>query len=332
MALSTPISLTSVRDHFGLSGSINLTNLHRGENNVINVQSTYGSDTTGKGSVVTSGSNYSNIGNLGTLTVTNPHVNTVSGNYSYGQQIPAYLVNTTVGGTAYGSHLPFTLYQYGGTPPSLGSANTGIADSGSIDLTDYVGAYRKVTPTAGSITGSYSGTQRFWFSGAPYAYAGWYGGNYEKITGYLGTSDVSNYTQLISVSSNPYSSSSSGSVTCSFTLSHAGVYTLIASVTGNGGTTGSHYINVSGTGVSLKTHSDTATGATVSGNIPLIAGLPTAMHRLFELTHTDTSATITLTCGGTGGNTFAQIRTNTNYLRSVNTSDTTQYTDMMTQS
>ena len=112
MALSTPISLTSVRDHFGLSGSINLTNLHRGENNVINVQSTYGSDTTGKGSVVTSGSNYSNIGNLGTLTVTNPHVNTVSGSYSYGQQIPAYLVNTTVGGTAYGAHLPFTLYQY----------------------------------------------------------------------------------------------------------------------------------------------------------------------------------------------------------------------------
>ena len=54
--------------------------------------------------------------------------------------------------------------------------------------------------------------------------------------------------------------------------------------------------------------------------------------RFFELTHTDTSATLTLTCGGTGGATFAQIRTNTNYLRHVNTNNTTKYNDMMTQS
>ena len=51
--LSLPIALTSVRDFFGLTGNINLTNLHRGESNIINVQSTYGSTTVGKGSVVT---------------------------------------------------------------------------------------------------------------------------------------------------------------------------------------------------------------------------------------------------------------------------------------
>ena len=65
MALSTPISLTSVRDFFGLTGNINLTNLHRGESNIINVASTYGSSTVGLGSSITtpvgsiaSGSNY----------------------------------------------------------------------------------------------------------------------------------------------------------------------------------------------------------------------------------------------------------------------------------
>ena len=38
MALATnvPISLTDVRDFYGLSGSINMTNLHKGENNVAN--------------------------------------------------------------------------------------------------------------------------------------------------------------------------------------------------------------------------------------------------------------------------------------------------------
>ena len=59
MALSTPISLTTVRDFFG-SSSNNLTALHRGENNVINVASTYGSSTAGLGSTMESifGSGY----------------------------------------------------------------------------------------------------------------------------------------------------------------------------------------------------------------------------------------------------------------------------------
>ncbi len=298
MALSTPISLTTVRDFFG-SSSNNLTALHRGENNVINVSGTYGSSTTGLGSTMESifGSGYATSGSIAS-------------------------------GSAYlnaGNNRPHAFYTYGGVCPSLSSANSAIADSGSIDLTDYVGAYRKVNPTAGSISGSYSGTQRYWFSGTPTAYAGFYGGNYAQINGYLGTSDVSNYCQLITVQSNPYSNVA-GTVTCTFTLSHAGIYTVDTSVTGNAGS--GHYFSLSGTGASLKTH----VGVSVSGNITLNAGLPTGYQRFFELTHTDTSATLTLTCGGTGGATFAQIRTNTNYLRHVNTNNTTKYNDMMTQS
>ena len=298
MALSLPISLTTVRDFFG-SSSNNLTALHRGENNVIDVAGTYGSSTTGLGSTMESifGSGYATSGSIAS-------------------------------GSAYlnaGNNRPHAFYTYGGVCPSLSSANSAIADSGSIDLTDYVGAYRKVNPTAGSISGSYSGTQRYWFSGTPTAYAGFYGGNYAQINGYLGTSDVSNYCQLITVQSNPYSNVA-GTVTCTFTLSHAGIYTVDTSVTGNAGS--GHYFSLSGTGASLKTH----VGVSVSGNITLNAGLPTGYQRFFELTHTDTSATLTLTCGGTGGATFAQIRTNTNYLRHVNTNNTTKYNDMMTQS
>ena len=293
MALSTPISLTTVRDFFG-SGSNDLTALHRGENNVIDVAEVYKTSTVGLGSVHSNGS--------GSI---------VSGT--------GYMANS-------GNHTPHTEYQYGGVCPSLSSANETIEDAGSsVSLTDYVGAYRKVNPTAGSISGSYSGTQRYWFSGTPTAYAGFYGGNYAQINGYLGTSNVSNYCQLITVQSNPYSNVA-GTVTCTFTLSHAGIYSVYASVTGNAGS--GHYFSLSGTGASLKTH----VGESVSGNITLNAGLPTAFHRFFELTHTDTSATLTLTCGGTGGATFVQIRTNTNYLRSINTSNTTKYNDMMTQS
>ena len=292
LATSVPISLTDVRDFYGQSGSINMTNLHKGESSIPN-PTTYGSATVGKGSTV----------------------GTPSG--------------SILSGTSYmsaGNNTPHQLYTYGGVVPSLDTeANSSIPTSGSIDLTDYLGGYRIVNPTAGSITGSYTGTQRFWFSGAPYAYAGFYGGNYAQITGYLGTSNVSSYCQIITVQSNPYTNVA-GTVTCTFTLSHAGIYAVEVSVTGNAGS--GHYFSLSGTGASVKTH----VGESVSGNISLNASLPTARARLFELTHTNTSATLTLTCGGTGGATFAQIRTNTNYLRNVNTSDTTVYNDMLTQS
>jgi len=221
---------------------------------------------------------------------------------------------------------PHTLYQYGGVCPSLDTeANTTIPESGSIDLTDYYGGYRIVNPTAGSISGSYTGTQRYWFSGTPTAYAGFYGGNYAQINGYLGTSNVSSYCQLITVQSNPYANVA-GTATCTFTLSHAGIYSVYASVTGNAGS--GHYFSLSGTGASLKTHA----GSSASGNISLGASLPTSFHSMYELTHTNTSSTLTLTCGGTGGATFVQIRNNTNYLRSINTSNTTVYNDMLTAS
>ena len=109
-------------------------------------------------------------------------------------------------------------------------------------------------------------------------------------------------------------------------MSHAGIYSVYASVTGNAGS--GHYFSLSGTGASLKTHA----GSSASGNISLGASLPTSFHSLYELTHTNTSSTLTLTCGGTGGATFVQIRNNTNYLRSINTSNTTVYNDMLTTS
>jgi len=223
---------------------------------------------------------------------------------------------------------PHTLYQYGGVCPSLDTeANTdiGTGSTSAQSMSNYYSGYRIVNPTAGSISGSYTGTQRFWFSGAPYAYAGFYGGNYAQITGYLGTSNVSSYCQLITVQSNPYSNVA-GTVTCTFTLSHAGIYSVYASVTGNAGS--GHYFSLSGTGASVKTHA----GSSASGNISLGASLPTSFHSMYELTHTNTSSTLTLTCGGTGGATFVQIRNNTNYLRSINTSNTTVYNDMLTAS
>ena len=122
-----------------------MTNLHKGESNIPN-PTTYGSATVGKGSTFGSPS------------------------------------GSILSGTSYmsaGNNTPHQLYTYGGVVPSLDTeANSSIPTSGSIDLTDYLGGYRIVNPTAGSITGSYTGTQRFWFSGAPYAYAGFYGGNY----------------------------------------------------------------------------------------------------------------------------------------------------------
>tara|TARA_R100000234_G_scaffold101369_1_gene70409 strand:+ start:253 stop:1173 length:921 start_codon:yes stop_codon:yes gene_type:complete len=306
MALSTPISLTAVRDFFGATGSINLTALHRGENNIIDVADTHGSSTVGKGSTMESvfGSAYAPSGSILT-------------------------------GSAYlnvGNHRPHAFYTKGGVCPSLSTANESIADSGSIDLTDYVGAYRKVNPTAGSISGSTSGSHGRGVAAnggaTPTAYLSWFGGNYADLAANLDVGSTSNYCQIITVQSNQYTSSYSGSVTCSFTLSHAGIYAVAAGVTGDGGTQGSHYFNLSGTGVTVKTH----VGETVSGDITLNAQLPTAFSRLFELHHTNTSSTITLTCGGTGGATQIQIRTNTNYLRHQNTNDTTVYNDMFTQS
>lgn len=305
MALSTPISLTSVRDFFGLTGNINLTNLHRGESNIINVASTYGSSTVGLGSSIT----------------------TPVGSIASGSN---YMVNG-------GNHTPHTFYTYGGVCPSLSTANTGIEDSGSIDLTDYVGAYRKVNPTASYVgtptsQGSHTGTYRGVSSPItnPVAYKSWTGINYEtlhknpNISGF----DVTSYCQLLTVQSNQYDSFSTGSMTCAFTLSHAGIYTINASVTGNGGS--GHYFNISGTGVSIFDHAGVQ--HTAGQNITLNAGLPTGFNRLLELHHTNTSSTITLVCGGTGGSVQIQIRTNTNYLRHQNTTDTTVYNDMFTQS
>ena len=310
MALSTPISLTTVRDFFG-SSSNNLTALHRGENNIINVASTYGSSTTGLGSV-----HYAGDGNP---------IYTGSN----------YLANVS----PYGSHTPHAEYQYGGVCPSLSTANNGIADSGSIDLTDYVGAYRKVNPTASYVgtptsQGSHTGTYRGVSSPItnPMAYKSFTGINYETLNANTSISNVSisTYCQLLTMQSLQYDAGSAGSMTVNFTLSHAGIYTLYMSITGSVGSFGSHFVNVSGTGVSIYDH--VGVQHTAGQNITLNGYHNTAFHRFFEIHHTNTSATITMSCGGTGGATFAQIRTNTNYLRAINTSNTTKYNDMMTQS
>ena len=309
--LSLPIALTSVRDFFGLTGNINLTNLHRGESNIINVQSTYGSTTVGKGSVVTNA---------------NGSIRTASAD--------DYLELN-------GSVNPFNYYEYGGISPSLSSANTGIQDSGSIDLTDYVNAFRKVTPTVsyvgadpvtaqGQHTGQYRGVSVP--DTNPMAYKSWCGINYETLNKNpnIGGFDVPSYCQLLTMSSQQYNTYSVGSMTVNFTLSQKGIYTIFAHVAG-GGVPDTNFFNISGTGLSLKT----PTGYSLSTNTNIILpnnGVTSATGRLFELTHTDTSATITLVCGGTGANTMIQIRTNTNYLRDHNTTNYTVYNDMMTQS
>ena len=302
LATSGTINLTDVRDFYGQSGSINMTNLHKGESNIPN-PTTYGSATEGKGS-------------------------TVGGTSGSIQSGASYM--------SAGNNSPHQGYSYGGVVPSLDTeANSSIPTSGSIDLTDYYGGYRIVNPTAGSISGSTSGLHGRGIaanSGAtPTAYLSWYGGNYADLAANLDVGTTSNYCQLITVQSNQYIGSYTGSVTCSFTLSHAGIYTLNANVTGVGGTAGTSFINISGTGISLKSH--TGVAQSIGSNILLNEdnGI-NPRNRLFELTHTNTSATITLTCGGTGGSTQAQIRTNTNYLRQQNTSDTTVYNDMLTQS
>ena len=299
LATSVPISLTDVRDFYGQSGSINMTNLHKGESNIPN-PTTYGSASTGKGSVVTSangsilsGASYMNANN----------------------------------------DAPHALYSYGGVVPSLDTeANQTIEESGDVSLTDYLGGYRIANPTAGSITGSTSGTHGRGSTGAtPTAYYSWYGGNYADLGAAFDVGTTSNYCQIISVMSQQFSGTATGSTTCSFTLSHAGIYTLEANVTGLGGTAGTSFFNISGTGISVKSH--TGVSQSVGSNVLINenSGI-TPRVRLFEITHTNTSATITLTCGGTGGATLCQIRTNTNYLRSINTGDTTVYNDMLTQS
>ena len=86
LATSVPISLTDVRDFYGQSGSISMTNLHKGESNIPN-PTTYGSSTVGTGSISVNATGTANTG-ASYLTTTLPVV-------------------------------PQNLYQYGGVVPSL---------------------------------------------------------------------------------------------------------------------------------------------------------------------------------------------------------------------
>ena len=184
MALSTPISLTTVRDFFG-SSSNNLTALHRGENNVINVTNTYNTSTTG-------------LGNL--LVSANGSIRTASAS-------DYLLVNSSV--------QPFNYYEYGGTCPSISSANTAIQDTGPIELTDYVGAYRKVTPTVAYVgnppataQGSHTGNQRGVSSPItnPMSYKSWVGINYETLNSNpgIGGPSIPKYCQLLTMQSEQF--------------------------------------------------------------------------------------------------------------------------------
>ena len=121
MALPTSgsINLTAIRDFYGLSGSINLTNLHKGENGV-----------------------------------PDPATYAVS--------------NFTEMNEAAAPAFPLAVYDNGGVVPSLDTeANQNIPTSGSIDLTDYYGAYKIVNPTVSSVT----------LSGTPTGSSGYWGGN-----------------------------------------------------------------------------------------------------------------------------------------------------------
>lgn len=274
LATSVPISLTDVRDFYGQSGSINMTNLHKGENNVAD-PATYAT------------SNFTQLS------------------------------------AASGSALPVALFDNGGVVPSLDTeANQNIPTSGSIDLTDYLGGYRLVNPSVSSVSlSSQTHGSGYWAGTTPTANKGWYISNYAAFGGLN-----PNYAQLLTVNASAYQGGTfAASTVVTFQVSHTGIYTLHASHTGNETNGGS--VTLSGSGVTLKNSS----GSTVTGSQTISLG----HFRLFEAT-IPASTTITLTAATTSGSAGSymstQLRTNCNYQRNFNSTNSSENNNMLTQS
>lgn len=274
LATSVPISLTDVRDFYGQSGSINMTNLHKGENNVAD-PATYAT------------SNFTQLS------------------------------------AASGSALPVALFDNGGVVPSLDTeANQNIPTSGSIDLTDYLGGYRLVNPSVSSVSlSSQTHGSGYWAGTTPTANKGWYISNYAAFGG-----STVNYAQLLTVNASAIQGGTfAASAVVTFQVSHTGIYTLHASHTGNETNGGS--VTLSGSGVTLKNSS----GSTVSGAQTISLG----HFRLFEAT-IPSGTTITLTAATTSGSAGSymstQLRTNCNYQRNFNSTNSSENNNMLTQS
>ena len=286
MALPTSgsINLTAIRDFYGLSGSINLTNLHKGENGV-----------------------------------PDPATYAVS--------------NFTEMNEAAAPAFPLAVYDNGGVVPSLDTeANQNIPTSGSIDLTDYYGAYKIVNPTVSSVTlsGTPTGSSGYWGGTTmePAARKGFYGSNYADATG---SSYNENYAQLVSVAASGWLG---GTVTAeaevTFQVSHTGIYSLYGLNISDGASNGA-LININGSGVSIKDQSGSS--ITAGTNLSLT---DYSAARFFEVT-LPASTTITLKArivtGSGGGWCLAQLRTNCNHQRGDNSdnSSSTTNNNMLTQ-
>ena len=274
LATSVPISLTDVRDFYGQSGSINMTNLHKGENNVAD-PATYAT------------SNFTQLS------------------------------------AASGSALPVALFDNGGVVPSLDTeANQNIPTSGSISLTDFYGGYRLVNPSVSSVSlSSQSHQTNYWAGTTPTANKGFYISNYASFGG-----TYPNYGQLLTVTASAFLGGSfAASTVVTFQVSHTGIYTLAAHHTGNETNGGS--VTLSGSGVTLKNSS----GSTVSGAQTISLG----HFRLFEAT-IPSGTTITLTAATTSGSAGSymstQLRTNCNYQRNFNSTNSSENNNMLTQS
>jgi len=285
MALPTSgsINLTAIRDFYGLSGSINLTNLHKGENGV-----------------------------------PDPATYAVS--------------NFTEMNSAAAPAFPLAVYDNGGVVPSLDTeANQNIPTSGSIDLTDYYGAYKIVNPTVSSVSLSSQASSSGYWGGTtmePAARKGFYGSNYADATG---SSYNENYAQLVSVAASGWLGSTiEAEAVITFQVSHTGIYSLYGLNISSGASNGA-LININGSGVSIKDQS----GSSITAGTNL--GLTNASAaRHFEVT-LPASTTITLRAaivtGSGGGWCLAQLRTNCNHQRGDNSdnSSSTTNNNMLTQ-
>ena len=229
--------------------------------------------------------------------------------------------------------LPIELFDNGGVVPSLDTkANQNIPTSGSIDLTDYYGAYKIVNPTVSSVSLSSQASSSGYWGGTtmePGSRKGFYGSNYADATGTSGYND--NYAQLVSVAASGWLGGTfSAHAEVTFQVSHTGIYSLYGLQVSNGQSNGGS-ININGSGVSIKDQSGSS--ITAGTNLSL-TGYSAA--RFFEVT-LPASTTITLraaiTTGSGGGWVLAQLRTNCNHQRGDNSdnSSSTTNNNMLTQ-
>ena len=230
--------------------------------------------------------------------------------------------NFTQLSAASGSALPVALFDNGGVVPSLDTeANQNIPTSGSIDLTDYLGGYRLVNPSVSSVSlSSQTHGSGYWAGTTPTANKGWYISNYAAFGG-----STVNYAQLLTVNASAIQGGTfAASAVVTFQVSHTGIYTLHASHTGNETNGGS--VTLSGSGVTLKN----SRGSTVSGAQTISLG----HFRLFEAT-IPSGTTITLTAATTSGSAGSymstQLRTNCNYQRNFNSTNSSENNNMLTQ-